>query len=204
MGSERGRGATGGCPKAPSVTRENPKETPSPAAARGTRQRASRMSGTPRTTCWPWSSCFATMDARRPRRCPRPSMTTTCQSRRRGDEGERTFAMARKNRGKPVPRGRDRDARAAWTSTRASEMTSHRARASTSASAGVLRRRLARRRGASGSTLPGIPSESPGRVWRKRAGTRPIRARARRARVTASEGDGKRTRRTRTLSMMSN
>ena len=147
--------------KAPSVTRENPKETPSPAATRGTRQRASRMSGTPRTTCWPWSSCFATMDARRPRRCPRPSMTTTCQSRRRGDEGERTFAMARKNRGKPVPRGRDRDARAAWTSTRASEMTSHRARASTSASVGVLRRRLARRRGASGSTLPGIPSSRP-------------------------------------------
>lgn len=122
------------------------------------------------------------MDARRPRRCPRPSMTTTCRSRRRGDDGERTFAMARKNRGEPVPRARDRHAHAAGTSTRAREMASHRTRASTSASASVRRRRIARRRGASGSTLPGlrrVARQGLAQARRNTADPRPREARAR-------------------------
>ena len=171
----------------PSVTRENPKETPSPAATRGTR-RARRMSGTPRTTCWPWRTCFATMDARRPRRCPRPSMTTTCQSRRRGMR-----VSARSRWREKIAESRCREAcvrRSGGLDIDARERDDIASRASVHVrlAAGVRRRRLARRRGASGSTLGRYTIESPGRVWRKRAGTRPIRARARRARVTASEG----------------
>jgi hypothetical protein len=128
------------------------------------------------------------MDARRPRRCPRPSMTTTCRSRRRGDDGERTFAMARKKsrragaaRARPRrSRGRDVDARARDDiASRASVDDRLGERPAASPRPSARRERV---------HPSGFTVESPGRVWRKRAGTRPIRARARRARATASEG----------------